>query len=180
MNGLQDETPYAGRPVGNSPEFMPLDNSLNRDILHCLRFHCVLSRFVLDGEGTEEEERNMQFSFSTPREIEQGMKRIWESKMGTPSLARIIEDVDLALKALQIVYLANEDSVEGLADRNGHIRKVVGEGKSVSWVGAWTRGKGRECERTKKMFLNSDLLKLCLKKKRKIDEFFPETTVFYE
>ena len=31
MNGLQDGIPYAG------PEFMPLDNSLNRDILHCLR-----------------------------------------------------------------------------------------------------------------------------------------------
>ena len=67
MNGLQDVTPYAGRPVGNSPEFMPLDNSLNRDILHCLQFHCVLSRFVLYGEGTDEEERNMRFSFSTPR-----------------------------------------------------------------------------------------------------------------
>ena len=53
MNGLQDGTPDAGRPVGNSPEFMPLDNSLNRDILHSLRFHCVLSRFVLDGEGTD-------------------------------------------------------------------------------------------------------------------------------
>ena len=36
MNGLQEGTTYAGRPVGNSPEFMPLDNSLNRDILHCL------------------------------------------------------------------------------------------------------------------------------------------------
>ena len=45
-NGLQDGTPYAGRPVGNSLEFMPLDNSLNslnRDILKYLRFHCVLS-----------------------------------------------------------------------------------------------------------------------------------------
>ena len=67
MNLLQDGTPYAGRPVGNSPKFMPLDNILNRDILQCLGFHCVLSRFVLDGEGTDEEERNMQFSFSTPR-----------------------------------------------------------------------------------------------------------------
>ena len=27
LNGLQDGTPYAGRHVGNSPEFMPLDNS---------------------------------------------------------------------------------------------------------------------------------------------------------
>ena len=81
MNGLKDGTPYDGNPVGNSPKFMPLDNILNRDILHCLRFHCVLSRFVLDGEGTNEDERNMQFSFSTPREIAQGMKRIWESKI---------------------------------------------------------------------------------------------------
>ena len=53
MNGLQDRTPYAGRPVGNSPEFMPLDNSINRNILHPLRFHCVLSRFVLDWGGTD-------------------------------------------------------------------------------------------------------------------------------
>ena len=134
---------------------------------------------MLDGEGTGEEERNMQFSFSTPREIARGMKRIWESKMGTPSLARIIEDVDLKLKALEIVYLANGASVEGIADRNGHRRKLLGEGKSVSWGGARTKGKGRECKLTKKMFLHSDLLKMCLKKKRKINEFFPDTTMYY-
>ena len=107
MNGLQDGTPYAGRPVGNSPEFMPLENSLNRNILQSLRFQCVLSQVLLDGEGTDEEERNMRFSFSTPKEIARGLKRIWESKMGTPSSARIIQDVDLALKALEIIYRAN-------------------------------------------------------------------------
>ena len=84
--------------------------------------------------------------------------------MGTLSSARIIQDVDLALKALEIVYRANGAAVEGLADRNGHRRKVVGEGESASWGGARTKGKGRECELTKKMFLQSDLLKLCLKK----------------
>ena len=67
MNGFQDRTPYDGRPVGNSPEFMNLDNSLNKDILHSLRFNFVLSRFVLDGEVTDKEERNMRFSFSTPK-----------------------------------------------------------------------------------------------------------------
>ena len=108
------------------------------------------------------------------------MKRIRESKMGTPSSARMIEDVDLALKALEIVYLANRAAVEGLADKNGHRRIVVGEGESVSWGGAQTIGKGRECERTKNMFFHSDLLKLCLKKKRKINEFFLDTTVFYD
>ena len=66
MNGFQYRTPNAGHPVGNSPEFMPLDNSLNREILHSLRFHCVLRKFVLDREGTDEKEINMQFSFSTP------------------------------------------------------------------------------------------------------------------
>ena len=55
--------------------------------------------------------------------------------MGTPSSARIIQDVDLVLKTLKIVHLANRALVEGLADRNGHRRKVVGEGKSVSWGG---------------------------------------------
>ena len=69
MNGLQDGTPYEGRPVGNIPEFMPLDNSLNRDILHSLRFHCVLSHSIVDGEETTEEERNLSLSLSTPREI---------------------------------------------------------------------------------------------------------------
>ena len=86
----------------------------------------------------------------------------------------------MALKALEIVYRANGAAVEGLSDRNGHIHKVVGEGKSVSWGGARTKGKGRKCELTKKIYLHSDLLKLCLKKKRNINKFFPDTTVFYD
>ena len=120
----------------------------------------------------------MRFSFSTPKEISRGLKHIWESKMGTPSLARMIQNVDLAVKALEIVYSTNGAAVEGMYDRNGHIRKVVGEGKSVSWGGARTKGKGYECELTKNMFLHSDLLKLCMKKKHNISEFFPGTTVF--
>ena len=52
--------------------------------------------------------------------------------MGTTSSARIIEDVDMALKVLEIVYHANGAAVEGLVDRNQHRCKVVGEGKVVS------------------------------------------------
>ena len=122
MNGFQDGTPYYGCPVVNIPKFVPLDNSLNRYILHSLNFNCVLSRFVLDGEGTDEEERNMCFSFYAPKEIARGLKSIRESKMGTPSSARIIQDVDLEMKSLEIVYHKNGAAVEGLADRNGRIR----------------------------------------------------------
>ena len=72
INGFQDGTPYAGRPVGNSPKFIPLYNRLNilnRDILQSLRFHSVLSLSIIDGNEITEEERKLSFSFSTPREI---------------------------------------------------------------------------------------------------------------
>ena len=74
----------------------------------------------------------MRFSFSTPKEISRGLKRIRESKIGTPSSERIIQDVDLAFKALEIFYRANGAAVEGLPDRNGHRRELVGEGEIVS------------------------------------------------
>ena len=67
-----------------------------------------------------------------------------------------------------------------LADRNGHRKKVVGQGESASWGGAKTKGEGCECKLTQNVFFHSDLLKLCHKKKRKITEFFPDATVFYD
>ena len=99
---------------------------------------------------------------------------------GKPSSVRIIQDVDLALKALEIVYRTNGDAFEGLADRNGNRRKEVGEGGSFSLGGAQTKGEVRECELTKNMFFHNDLLQLCLEKKRKITEFLPDTTFFYD
>ena len=101
-----------------------------------------------------------------------------DSKIGTPSSARIIQDVDLALKALEIMYRENGAAFEGIADRNGHKRKVVGKGKSIRCGGARTKGEGRECELAKNMLYQSDFLKLCLMKGRKISDFFPDTTVF--
>ena len=62
INGLQYGTPYDGFPVGNIPKLIHLDNILNRYILHCLSFHCILSLFVLDGKGKE---MNMRFNLST-------------------------------------------------------------------------------------------------------------------
>ena len=100
--------------------------------------------------------------------------------MVIPSLLKIIQDVDLELKALEMVYHANSAAVEGIANRNGHRRKQVGKGKRVSWGGARTKGKCRECELTKNMFFHNDLWQLCLQKKLMITEFFPDTTVFHD
>ena len=50
----------------------------------------------------------MCFSYSTLREISRGLKHVWDWQIGgTPFSARIIEDVDLALKSLEIFYRAN-------------------------------------------------------------------------
>ena len=78
------------------------------------------------------------------------------------------------------MYHENGGAVEGLADRNGHRRKVAGKGESVRCGGARTKGEGRECKLAKNMLFQSDLLKLCLMKRRKISDLFPDTTVFYD
>ena len=52
--------------------------------------------------------------------------------MITASSARINQDVDLALKLLEIFYHANGAAIEGLEDRNGNRRKEVGEGKHTA------------------------------------------------
>ena len=78
LNRLQDSTPYADCPVGNTPKLIPLDKLLNRDILHSLRMHIVLSRYIVDEEENTKEESNMCFSYSTPREIDRGLKCIWD------------------------------------------------------------------------------------------------------
>ena len=97
--------------------------------------------------------------------------------MGTPSSTRIIKYVNLALKSLEIVYRENGASIEGLADINGHRRRVVGKGGIVRCGGAKTKGEVRECELAKKMLLHCYLSKLCIMKRQKFSEFFPDTTV---
>ena len=59
---------YAGRPVGNSPELMPLDNSLNNDLQMSHRYHCIVTAHLPD---TDER----KFSLSTPLRIARGIKK---------------------------------------------------------------------------------------------------------
>ena len=51
-------------------------------------------------------------------------------------------------QVLEIFYRANAGDVEG----------VVGEGKSVTWRGARTKGEANKHKLTNNMFLHSDLL----------------------
>ena len=91
----------------------------------------------------------------------------------------IIEDVHRALEAFEIFYRAHSAAIERLADRNGHRQLVVGDGESGRWGDVQSKGEGRECNLDRKKFLHIDLLKLCLKRKRDIAEFFPDKIVFF-
>ena len=67
QNGVNGGTVYEGRPVGNSPEFMPLDNSLNADIKRSHDYHCAVTWHCATGD-------RRKFSMSTPRLIARGIR----------------------------------------------------------------------------------------------------------
>ena len=78
------------------------------------------------------------------------------------------------------VNLSGDQLFPNLKRWKSFTAQVLGEWGSVSWGGAQTKGEVHESKLTKKIFLHSDLLQLHLKKKRKITQFFPDTTVFYD
>ena len=97
-----------------------------------------------------------------------------------PSWTQIIKYVDQALESLEIVYRVHAVAVEGLADQNGHIQHVVGDGKGGRWEVAWSKCEGCEWNIERNMFLRSDLLKLYLNQKRNITEYFPDVIMFLD
>ena len=72
---LNDGTTYACRPVGNRPEWMPLDNSLNNDIQLNFSLHCAITAHLDDSDPRK-------FSFATPSTIVSGIKRIYGNDGG--------------------------------------------------------------------------------------------------
>jgi hypothetical protein len=66
---LNKGTVFAGRPVGNSPELMPWDTSLNKDLKDQLKMH-VMFTFSLHPDDPR------KFTKSTPRELEDAVRRL--------------------------------------------------------------------------------------------------------
>ena len=48
--GCNDNTIFANKPVGNSPEFMPLDMSLNNDKQLSISLHCAITLHLPDDD----------------------------------------------------------------------------------------------------------------------------------
>ena len=123
--GLNAGTVYEGRPVGNSPEFMPLDNSLNADITRSHDFHCRATAKLHKDDPR-------RFSMATPRTISQGIHRLFEcdeNQEGVPSSSRIIHDCDQVWDSMETVLAHGGAVVEDLCNRNGIRYRKIGPEK---------------------------------------------------
>ena len=119
---------YAGRPVGNSPELMPLDNSLNRDIHTAVQKHIAMTNTLDDNDSRK-------FSLSTPKKGTVAYLKILNSGCA-PREDRIIQDV---FKFEGACLLIMELDGKILNDRTDYGRRVTIESTKEK-----TRGGKRE------------------------------------
>ena len=111
---------YALRPVGNMPEIMCLDNSLNQDIHANVDANVGATNFLPNND-------ERKFSLATPSHIISAYKRVFcptTEHSAIPSCRRIIQDISKVIFALKCIVEANGNVVRGLASREGHRRWV--------------------------------------------------------
>ena len=103
---------FHNRPVGNSPELMPLDASLNKDFKDCITRH-VLCTLKLHSKDEK------KFDISTPTRISSTVRRIITGAF--PS-ARIKQDCFRVLVSLSRIVSAKGTVVPGCGQRPGKNR----------------------------------------------------------
>lgn len=86
-------TRYAGKLVGDSPEFMPLDNNLFADFTVSLTANVCVTRHLPS-------DHPCKFSLADPKRCFDAMRRTWEH---SPSSERIVEDICRFPKSLEEV-----------------------------------------------------------------------------
>ncbi len=116
---------YAWAPPGNSPELMPLDNSLNRDVHTSVMAHFMYSLLLNDDD-------KRKFSLKTPAKARNAYMRVFDPKDGvSPPSNRIAQDVKKSIEALVSIAKAEGAYVEGLATQHrGHRYEVVEKKKA--------------------------------------------------
>jgi hypothetical protein len=108
---------YKGRPVGNQPELMPLDASLNRDIDCSFDMHVLLTAHLKNDDPRK-------FRKDTPKNISKAILKLYDPITGVvPKPNRIIEDCWRVISSLKTIVEAGGKIVPGLVNRNGHRNK---------------------------------------------------------
>ena len=88
---------YQGKPIGNSPEYMPLDTHLNQDIHTSHDYHVTVTSTIAETD-------QRKFSGSTPKRLANSYIRLTDPTTGVvPTPNRIIQDVERVLVSLEKV-----------------------------------------------------------------------------
>jgi hypothetical protein len=116
VNELHQDDPtlkqYWNRPVGNSPENMPWDSSLNQDVHAAVQRHILLTLKLAVTDIRK-------FDLSTPKRGSSAYHRILQV---VPSSEQIIHDVDKVFNSMLIVKCALGMHCPGVGSRNYGIR----------------------------------------------------------
>jgi hypothetical protein len=88
LEGLQAGTIYHNSIYGDSPELMPLDETLNMDIHSSARYHVAITSHLSKNDPKK-------FTFSTRKEVLNAYLRLVDyATDNSPSLHRIVQDYD--------------------------------------------------------------------------------------
>jgi hypothetical protein len=91
---LQEGTRYHESIPGDSPELMPLDETLNMDIHASARYYVAITSHLPNGDPRK-------YSFSTPKDISRAYLHLVDPATGgAPSSTRIVQDCEKWIRSL--------------------------------------------------------------------------------
>ena len=128
---------YEGKPVRNSPEFMPLDTHLNQDLHSSHDYHSTVTQHLEDDDPRK-------FDGSTPKRMSDSYHRLFHPDTGVaPSSDRILEDIQRVFHSLKLVHAAEGCMIDE-NNRNG--RRFEKNEKQVEngWGGSRTKASQDE------------------------------------
>ena len=140
-DGTDNLKAYRSAPVGNSPEIMPLDCSLNFVFHSSVAKHVVLTKKL--EKGDEE-----KFSTASPKEGLAAYKRLWEYEIndtskqdtGAPTGKNIVGDICRVITSAKTILEKKGVIVPGLGNRPG--KRHVKAGTSSNHGGGRHRKRG--------------------------------------
>eukprot|EP00750_Incisomonas_marina_P022488 INCI4974.6.p1 GENE.INCI4974.6~~INCI4974.6.p1 ORF type:complete len:158 (+),score=16.05 INCI4974.6:268-741(+) len=125
LKGLNDAGRYASRPVGNSPELMPLDCSLFQDSDDAVDRHIAVTSSLPDTNVKK-------FSKRTPKFAASSYKCVWE---GVPSGKRV--------RIIQNINRCWGDHLRAIGEARGCMVPGIGNHTGNRWVGGVHKPGGR-------------------------------------
>ena len=134
-------TVYYGRPVGNSPELMPWDCSLNQDVHTCVEFYSSVCRWY----GKDHPLYPSRFSKASYSIMRDSYLRVLDPETGVcPSSDRIVQDITRCWgEHLDLICAYKGGAVPGIGNRVGKRRL---SGKKVNRGGKRKKGAWKMLE----------------------------------